>query len=162
MLTFSSYSSFAGHVSAPERIVKWFSDCSRYNPPLPSKPVATYTGKVMHIDATLSGGEFVNITSAVDTCTNLNSIDVSVHFKQVSSTAALASPANLELTIVDANGHAVSLGGADTSVGIARITTEWPDSWLARKSGFYSASINVAQAKLGSSGGWKVRSFVFR
>lgn len=44
--------------------------------------------------------------------------------------ANVLSPASLELTIKDPSGHAVAVGGADSSLGIADMTTEWYDSYL--------------------------------
>ena len=47
-------------------------------------------------------------------------MDVVLIFKQLDG-ALDASPSNLELTVVDATGNAVSVGGADTSVSLAQV-----------------------------------------
>ena len=66
-----------------------------------------------------------------------------------------AMPANLELTIVDANKKAVAIGGVDLSMGLARIVTEWPDSWISSKSGLYVGEIGLREAGLHGRGQWR-------
>ena len=56
----------------------------------------------------------------VDACSPLLYLDVVLIFKQLDG-ALDASPSNLELTVVDATGNAVSVGGADTSVSLAQV-----------------------------------------
>jgi hypothetical protein len=48
------------------------------------------------------------------------------------------------------------VGGADSSVGLAQFTTEWPDSWSRLRSGAYHAEVEVSLAALSGSGTWTV------
>jgi hypothetical protein len=74
--------------------------------------------------------------------------------------ANVICPAALELTIVDPEGRAVAVGGADSSIGISAITTEWPnDWWKSVDHGIFSATVNVAIAGLGGKGIWKIHLF---
>ena len=57
---------------------------------------------------------------------------------------------------VSPQGIAVSVGGADSSVGIAQVTTEWPDTWSRLHSGTYRAHVDVSLAALSGSGTWTV------
>jgi hypothetical protein len=57
---------------------------------------------------------------------------------------------------VSPRGEAVSVGGADSSVGLAQVTTEWPDSWSRLRSGAYHAEVDVSLAALSGSGTWTV------
>ena len=50
----------------------------------------------------------------------------------------------------------MSVGGADCSVGIAQVTTEWPDTWSRVRSGTYRAHVDVSLAALSGSGTWTV------
>ena len=50
----------------------------------------------------------------------------------------------------------MSVGGADSSVGIAQVTTEWPDTWSRLHSGTYRAHVDVSLAALSGSGTWTV------
>lgn len=59
-------------------------------------------------------------------------------------------------SLVSPQGNAVSLGGADSSVGLAQVTTEWPDSWSRSRSGTYRAEMDVSLATLSGSGTWTV------
>ena len=58
--------------------------------------------------------------------------------------------------LVSPQGIAVSVGGADSSVGIAQVTTEWPDTWSRLHSGTYRAHVDVSLAALSGSGTWTV------
>lgn len=57
---------------------------------------------------------------------------------------------------VSPRGEAVSVGGADSSVGLAQVTTEWPDTWSRLRSGAYRAEVDVSLAALSGSGTWTV------
>jgi hypothetical protein len=48
------------------------------------------------------------------------------------------------------------VGGADSSVGLAQVTTEWPDTWSRLRSGAYHAEVDVSLAALSGSGTWTV------
>ena len=50
----------------------------------------------------------------------------------------------------------MSVGGADSSVGLAQVTTEWPDSWFQTRSGTYHALLDVDLASLSGTGTWTV------
>ena len=53
-------------------------------------------------------------------------------------------------------GNAVSIGGADSSVALAQVTTEWPDAWYSPRSGTYVANVTVDLASLSGAGIWKI------
>ena len=57
---------------------------------------------------------------------------------------------------VSPRGNAVSVGGADSSVALAQVTTEWPDTWSRTHSGTYHADVAVDLASLSGAGVWKV------
>ena len=57
---------------------------------------------------------------------------------------------------VSPRGNAVSVGGADGSVALAQVTTEWPDPWYSPYSGTYAANVTVDLASLSGAGIWKV------
>ena len=57
---------------------------------------------------------------------------------------------------VSPRGNAVSVGGADGSVALAQVTTEWPDPWYSPYSGTYAANVTVDIASLSGAGIWKV------
>ena len=50
----------------------------------------------------------------------------------------------------------MSIGGADSSVALAQVTTEWPDAWYSPRSGTYVANVTVDLASLSGAGIWKI------
>ena len=96
-----------------------------------------FTGFEVSLDISgeLSHEQNISTVQVIDQTGFLESIDAILLFDIDESghngegysllNAAVLNPASLELTIVDPEGRAVAVGGADSSLGIADITTEW-------------------------------------
>jgi hypothetical protein len=89
----------------------------------------------MDISGVLNHEQNVSSLQTIETTGLLQSIDAVLYYDsdelvygdkiQSLLSANALSPASLELTIIDPMGRAVAIGGADSSLGIADITTEW-------------------------------------
>jgi len=161
-----------GTVSEPVPTDEWFAaHLRRFNPPPPPKLVS-FLGAKINVYAKLAGAEETSVSRYITSCTSLLFLDVSMMFKEgtADDDGGDASPANLELTVVDPYGRAVSVGGADTSVSlaqvpvypipiwasslclpspylcaVAQVSTEWPDAWWRERSGTYKATVRDTQ-----------------
>ena len=110
-----------GTVSEPAPTDEWFAaHLRRFNPPPPPK-IVSFTGAKVEIDTKLAGAEETSVSRYITSCTPLLFLDVDMVFRQGEGDSD-ASPANLELTVVDPSGRAVSVGGADTSVSLAQVS----------------------------------------
>lgn len=127
---------------------------------IPDKPYTTFaptpafTVQNLAFNAKLAGTFYDKYPFYVPFCTTLQKVDIWLTFDHLDTGDTW--PSNLELTILSPSGNAVAIGGADSSLGLATKTTEWPDSWINNESGAYYASINVAVAGLDGPGAWEV------
>lgn len=104
------------------------------------------------LEVSLFGGESSHEIYNLTYCTLLSAITVELQF--TNHGGADNWPYNLELTVVDPIGKGLALGGVDSSVGKAKIITEWPDEWMTRRNGSYRAHLGVKDAQLHGQGPW--------
>lgn len=114
----------------------------------------TYSPVQVAIAASLRGAEAASTAFDVATCGHLRLVEATLRFNRLHCSTGESMASYIELTIQGPSGRAVSVGGADSSVGKARITTEWPSSWNSDANGEYTATIDLTDAKVGGIGEW--------
>jgi hypothetical protein len=143
----------SGVVSDPKLTHEWFGD-NKDDAPVSRHANVTYMPFDVKLAATLRGADFASTSFNIPTCGHLRLVKATLNYDHLHCGPGEAIPSNIELTLQAPSGKAVSIGGSDSSVGKALITTEWPDTWNVDMNGEYTALIDLTDAKIGGYGTW--------
>ena len=146
----------SGLVTDPVYSNEWFGSDFGELPTLKRPQNQTYSYFDTSIRATLAGGEFESSSFHIPTCGQLRVVQAKLRYNNLNNKVGQSMAGYIEITLQGPSGKAVSIGGSDSSVGKAKMTTEWPNSWNDGSSGDYYATIDVSDAKIFGCGTWTI------
>ena len=145
----------SGIVTDPQSTTEWFgSDID--DEPSSRHHNQTYTPFNVELKALLRGTEYTSTSFTIPSCGHLRLVKAKLIYNHLHCGPDEALPSYIEVTLQEPGGKAVSIGGSDSSVGKAKITTEWPDDWNDDINGEYEAIIDLTDAKIGGIGTWNM------
>ena len=145
----------SGVVTDPQPTTEWFG-ADIDDAPASRHRNQTYTPFAIELKATLRGTEYSSTSFTIPTCGHLRLVEAKLIYDHLHCGPDEAMPSYIEVTLQEPGGRAVSIGGSDSSVGKAKITTEWPDDWNEDVNGEYDAMIDLTDAKIGGIGTWNM------